>query len=345
MDNRVIDILKTVILQYGDRILTDSKRCRALLQDHCAGAYAREVKLLLLALEEGVVTDLRTPPIGLPATLLGARLVDRLITERYLDEMAAEWTVHAWGEALGISLPTVASAPLPFSVPGVVLRTLEQRAIPHTPTNTLTGQQASLGIELITIPAGDFLYGEEKERKHLPAFTMTKYPITVAQYRQFCAATNRAMPEAPSWDWQENHPIVNVSWDDAAVFAAWAGLALPTEEEWEKAARGTDGREYPWGNQWDAAKCCNSAGQLAYQSAPVGKYTAGASPYEVQDMAGNVWEWCDSWYQANSTRVLRGGSWRSLSPEYLRAPYRSGLNSGRGYHDHGFRCVFRSPGR
>ena len=347
MDNQVIDILKTVMQQYGDGLLTDGKRCRALLQDHCAGAYAREVKLLLLALEEGVATDLRTPPIGLPATLLDARLVDRLVKERYLDQTAAAWTVHAWAEALGVSLPTVASAPLPSKVPPsapkVASRPSEQRAIPHTPADTLTGKLASLGIELIPIPAGEFLYGKKKERKHLPAFTMTKDPITVAQYRQFCAATSRAMPAAPGWGWQENHPIVKVIWDDAAVFAAWVGLALPTEEEWEKAARGTDGREYPWGNQWNAAKCCNSMWKSAGQTAPVGRYPAGASPYGVQDMAGNVWEWCDSWCEANSTRVLRGGSWYNNFPGFFRAANRDRLSPNNRNSCNGFRCVLRSP--
>jgi len=166
----------------------------------------------------------------------------------------------------------------------------------------------------------------------------------VAQYRQFCAATSRSMPSAPDWGWQENHPIVSVSWDDAAAFAAWAGLSLPTEEEWEKAARGTDGREYPWGNQWDAAKCCNSVGQSAKRTTPVGQYPAGASPYGVQDMAGNVWEWCDSWYSVNSSRVLRGGSWGGAYPDGFRASDRGGRDPTYRLCGFGFRCVLRSPG-
>ena len=352
MDNKVIGILKTIMQQYGDGLLTDGKRCRALLQDHCTGAYAREVKLLLLALEEGVASDLRTPPVGLPATLLGARLVGRLVTERYLDQTAAEWTVNAWAEALGVSLPTVASAPLPSkappSAPRVASRPPEQRAISHAPADTLTGKLTSLGIELIPIPAGEFLYGKKKERKHLPVFSMTKYPITVAQYRQFCAATSRSMPTAPNWGWQENHPIVNVNWDDAADFLTWAGLELPTEEEWEKAARGTDGREYPWGNKWDKAKCCNSVWCIrisAGPTTPVGQYPAGASPYGVMDMAGNVWEWCDSWYEVNSKRVLRGGSWADYNPDFFRAADRGGRAPGRGGVNFGFRaCSVRYGG-
>jgi serine/threonine-protein kinase len=200
-------------------------------------------------------------------------------------------------------------------------------------------------IEWVQIPAGDFLYGEQKERKHLPAFEMMKYPVTVAQYRQFCDATGRAMPSAPQWGWQDTHPIVNVTWHDAAAFAEWAGLALPTEEEWEKAARGTDGREYPWGNQWDASKCCHSVGQSAGKTAAVGSYPAGASPYGVQDMAGNVWEWCDSWYSVNSTRVLRGGCWYVNIPDYFRATFRGLSTPAVRYYRYGFRCVSRSPGQ
>ncbi|HOF86921.1 MAG TPA: SUMF1/EgtB/PvdO family nonheme iron enzyme [Armatimonadota bacterium] len=198
---------------------------------------------------------------------------------------------------------------------------------------------------MIIIPAGEFLYGEKKERKQLSAFTITKHPITVAQYRQFCEATGRAMPSAPHWGWQDTHPIVNVTWHDAAAFAAWAGLALPTEEEWEKAARGTDGREYPWGNLWDASKCCHSVGQSAGKTAPVGSYPVGASPYGVLDMAGNVWEWCDSWYKANETRVLRGGSWYGGSPDLFRAASRLDDNPADSDYRFGFRCVSRSPGQ
>ena len=96
-----------------------------------------------------------------------------------------------------------------------------------------TGISAQLGIEWVTIPAGDFLYGEDNARKKLPTYQLMKYPVTVAQYRHFCTATGRQMPDAPYWGWQDTHPVVNVNWDDAAAFATWAGLALPTEEEWE----------------------------------------------------------------------------------------------------------------
>jgi len=331
MDSQVIDILKTVIQQHGEGVLTDVRCCRALLQDLCRGAYVREVRLLLLALQEGVATELRNPPAGLPATLLGSRLVERLVTEHFLDRTAAEWAVLAWAIALGVSLPTVEKVPiLPSSQP------MGPGFTTDIPTN--------LGIELLNVSAGAFFFGEKIERKHLPDFAIMKYPVTVGQYRLFCNATERAMPSAPTWGWQENHPMVNVTWHDATAFAAWTGLVLPTEEEWEKAARGKDGCEYPWGNGWEPSKCCNSVVKSASTCA-VGSYPAGASPYGMQDMAGNVWEWCDGWYDSRkSTRVLRGGSWCSNLAVYLRATYRINGNPSHRDYDYGFRCVRRSPG-
>ena len=202
--------------------------------------------------------------------------------------------------------------------------------------------------DLISIPAGDFLYGENKTQKQLSAFAIMKYPVTVVQYRQFCYATGRSLPATPPWGWQDTHPIVNVSWEDATAFARWAGLALPTEEEWEKAARGTDGRDYPWGNQWDAAKCRNKSqikGKFTGQTSPVGYYAADVSPYGVQDMAGNICEICDSWYQANKLRVVRAGSCHYINPDYFRTTFRHGVKPSGWGSGGGFRCVFRSPDR
>jgi formylglycine-generating enzyme required for sulfatase activity len=262
------------------------------------------------------------------------------------------------------------------------------------------------GAEMVLIPAGEFLMGTSEEelaawlkahpdatrewfshempqhKVYLDAYYMYKHPVTVAQYRMFCEATGRAMPLAPVWKWQDTHPIVYVTWDDAQAYAAWAGASLPTEAQWEKAARGTDGRIYPWGNEWDASKAQCSKERLgdAGRTAPVGSFPAGASPYGALDMAGNVWEWCADWYgreyytnaparnppgptEAQATlldlpvikdgrlvwekgkpRVLRGGSWSDTNPVNFRAANRFFYNPTNRNYNYGFRCVLRSPG-
>jgi formylglycine-generating enzyme required for sulfatase activity len=166
---------------------------------------------------------------------------------------------------------------------------------------------------MIAIPAGEFLSGYKRERKILPEFQIMKYPVTVAQYRNFCEATGENMPPAPPWGWLDNYPMVSVYWSEAAAFAKWAGMSLPSLEEWEKAARGSDGREYPWGNDWDGAKCANNVRNSTSQQkqnyfgewcsvAAVGSFPDGASPYGVNDMAGNIWEHCEK------KSILVGGS-------------------------------------
>jgi len=199
---------------------------------------------------------------------------------------------------------------------------------------------------------------------YLDGFWIYKYEVTVEQYRRFCRATGRAMPEKPLWGWQDNHPIVNVHWDEAAAYAAWAGASLPTEAQWEKAASGPDGRVYPWGNDWDETKCANSSNSGSGHNDtpwPVGCFPAGAGPYGAQDMAGNIWEWCADWYDGeyykhaprqNPTgpgkgiyRVIRGGSWLGGNPRDFRAADRYYYAPRiRNNNLLGFRCAVCSPG-
>jgi len=223
--------------------------------------------------------------------------------------------------------------------------------------------------EMVYVPAGEFLmgtpekdgnaYSDEKpqRRVYLDAFWIDKTEVTVAQYRRFCQATGRQMPEAPSWGWQDDHPIVNVTWDDATAYAAWAGKRLPTEAEWEKAARGTDGRQYPWGNEWDTGRYANRVNSDSIQ--PVGSYPSGASPYGVLDMAGSVDEWCADWFDGSyyrsaparsptgppsgGYRVLRGGSWDNDLPTYFRCAFRHSYFPGYRSSFNGIRCA-RGPG-
>ena len=204
--------------------------------------------------------------------------------------------------------------------------------------------------EMILIPAGEFLMGAEDDdgvangeekpqhKVFLDAYYIGKYPVTVARYRMFCRKTNHEMPGEPEWGWKDDHPIVNISWDDAVAYCKWAGCRLLTEAEWEKAARGTDRRIYPWGDDEPDSDYANYD-EMVGETTLVGNCPKGASPYGVLDMAGNVWDWCSDWYEddyykkspeknpkgpsSGPFRVNRGGSWYNL-PRYLRA-------SNRGY--------------
>ena len=189
---------------------------------------------------------------------------------------------------------------------------------------------------------------------------MYKNDVTVEQYRTFCHVTGRTMPDAPSWGWIDDHPMVNVSWIDAKAYADWAGASLPTEAQWEKAARGTDGKIYPWGNDWDAAKCRNSVGTTSSQTSPVSSYPAGNSQYGCMDMAGNVFQWCADWYggtyyqtspsrnptgpESGIARVLRGSDWQDDVTSIYRAAFRHNYDPTGRFNICGFRCVLRSPG-
>lgn len=206
--------------------------------------------------------------------------------------------------------------------------------------------------EMIHIPAGDFLMGDSdqndnpRRRVHVAGYWIYKNLVTVGMYRKFCNATNRPMPSAPSFDpnWQQDdHPMVDVTWDDTQAYCKWAGVSLPKEAEWEKAARGTDGQKFPWVGDWDASKCANSVGSSRSGTASVGSYPQGASPYGVLDMAGNAWQWCDDWHDNSSTqRVLRGGSWSTNDPDRFRCAFRLSYGPGSRFDNDGFRGVLRS---
>jgi formylglycine-generating enzyme required for sulfatase activity len=169
------------------------------------------------------------------------------------------------------------------------------------------------------VPPGPFIMGGEygftvQVARIEQGFFIARTPATNGQYARFVAATRHTPPKhwsgGPTPEALRGHPVVYVSWDDAVAYAEWAGGRLPTEQEWEKAARGIDGRIYPWGDEFDAARCNSNESGIG-TTTPVGRYSPGGdSPWGCADMAGNVWEWTASEYEPGSSgRVVRGGSW------------------------------------
>jgi formylglycine-generating enzyme required for sulfatase activity len=217
------------------------------------------------------------------------------------------------------------------------------------------------------VPAGEFTMGstlkaDEKpvHRVYLNAFHMDKYAVTVEQYAKYLEATDVEAP--PEWDimnqpQHQKRPVVNISWSDAASYCKWAGKRLPTEAEWEKAARGTDGRLYPWGNETPTRLHANF-GKKEWAShmalVPVGMFELGKSPYGIYDMAGNVWEWVNDWYDhdyykksprknpqgpaTGKSKVVRGGNWLYVQ-DFLRASFRFNAEPSARQFGYGFRCA------
>ncbi|MBI3813454.1 MAG: SUMF1/EgtB/PvdO family nonheme iron enzyme [Nitrospinae bacterium] len=197
----------------------------------------------------------------------------------------------------------------------------------------------------------EWFFDEEPKRKvNIPSFYIDIYEVTNEDYKKF--DPNHSFPSD-----RAKHPVVNITWNKANDYCKWAGKSLPTEEEWEKAARGTDERIYPWGNEFD--KHLNNSyesglgggtrvGQFALETSgaagfggttEVGTYKDGKSPYGVYDMAGNVWEWTDNWYnKERNLKVIKGGSWQSPSIS-TRSAARLGENPNMESNDYGFRCA------
>lgn len=224
---------------------------------------------------------------------------------------------------------------------------------------------------MVLIPAGNFIMGSDtrmpdegpQHTVYLKAYYMDVYEVTNAQYKKFIDATNRRSPAHfrnrtyPAG--KADHPVTEVTWYDADAYCTWAGKHLPTDQEWEKAARGTDGRAFPWGDGFDPNKANTpQRWELLHQEGdtmPVGSFPDGVSPYGIYDMSGNVWEWTASWYTAypgnthpsenygETYKQLKGGSWWDCSF------YKCGISAPvfnrsffiRGTHNKsfGFRCA------
>ena len=221
------------------------------------------------------------------------------------------------------------------------------------------------GTEMVLVPAGEFVMGSEEGTEgslpvrtvRLDAFYIDKHEVTNRVYQRFSSATRHRQP-AFAWKEELNGPdlaVCGVNQHDARAYAKWAGKRLPTEAEWEKAARGTDGRTWPWGNEFDWNKGNFRGSHDPYeQVAPVGRFPKGASPYGAHDMAGNVYEWCEDLYdpeyyskspadnpppnRTGDLGVMRGGDWvkgRIASRSYERY-WRMPESTSPGI---GFRCV------
>ena len=213
------------------------------------------------------------------------------------------------------------------------------------PTKGAVKKIAPSNVEMVYVPTGNFIMGAEKgfademppRTIYLDGFWIAKNDVTVAQFRAYCQATSYKYDwetGKPKWGWSDDYPMVMVTWDDARAYCKWAGGDLPTEAQWEKAARGEDGRKYPWGDIFNLANLCCSTGKYgsAGSPSPAGRFPSGASPYGCLDMAGNVWQWCLDWYgpfdsttaknptgpASGTDRVLRGGSWYNANPSSFR---------------------------
>jgi len=163
---------------------------------------------------------------------------------------------------------------------------------------------------MVKIPAGEFFYGEDQEKIETDEYYIDLTPVTNVEYKNFVDATGHDQPS--HWrkgtypEGKADHPVVEVNWFSATAYAEWAGKRLPTNEEWEKAARGTDGRTWPWGNEWSI----ENANVFSGDTSPIGHYSPqGDSPYGCQDMAGNVWEWIGGGQPSQLRAPLRGGDW------------------------------------
>jgi formylglycine-generating enzyme required for sulfatase activity len=246
-----------------------------------------------------------------------------------------------------------------------VLVKFQQR---HTQSHVKPASVQQQNWSMALVPAGEFTMGsatgDADERPvhkvYVDAFFMDLHQLSVAQYARFLESTNHDAP--PDWSLMnrpqhQRRPVTNVDWADAAAYCTWAGKRLPTEAEWEKAARGTDGRIYPWGNE-PPTGIHATAGKEIWSShsalTPVGALEEGKSPYGIYDMAGNVWEWVVDWYDSdyykNSpaqnptgpstgvSKVVRGGSWGSNAAGLRAAERENHLPSFQGYGT-GFRCT------
>ncbi len=271
-----------------------------------------------------------------------------------------DWVIKT--RALGIDPAAMRAALVGFGWPAAFVDWVLLAAPEPRPAVAAVVKNPKTGAEMILIPEGEFLMGGTAagerpiRRVFLDAYRIGKNPVTAGEFMAYCE--NRKIDSCKfarlRWGWIDDHPMVRVNWQEARDFCIWAGGDLPTEAQWEKAARGADGREYPWGNTWDPSQCQCSWRSLgdAKSTSPVESYPSGLSPFGVWDMACNVWEWCRDWYvdgyadqstrnptgpQTGNSRVMRGGSWFYRKPQHFRCARRKHPGPWYQNYDRGFR--------
>jgi len=264
-------------------------------------------------------------------------------------------------------------------IPAMTIPVLAACAVVSIPSPTPPAPE-----NMVFVPAGTFLMGSEEGREdeapmrkvNLEAFYIDRYEVTNAQYVEFlndlgshvgrceghdCIEIKDEDPDSHiTYNYEtgryeveagyEDHPVIKVSWYGAKAFCEHYGKRLPTEAEWEKAARGADGRVYPWGDEADASRA--NVDDRIGDTTPVGSYPAGASPFGALDMAGNVWEWVGDWYRAYpggeyrseffgfKYKVVRGGSWNHPLRD-ARCSSRDIAHPARRILVVGFRCAWQ----
>ena len=385
MNDEVREVLKALVAQYGQELCTDRQRVEGLLRDYC-GQHRREIAVLVSTVREGVAQELRGAPGTSVDSLVFHRLVQKLDYNVGIAEDYARWAVTTWAEALGRHAPAQpaggrgssrASSTSPAN--GSAGGRGSSRASSASPTSGSAGASPSRaphagqertnpkdGAELVWIPGGEFMMGEGNaaHKQRVDGFWMYAKEVTNAQFHTFLQAN-------PQWTrgridrkyhggdylkhWRGDqppgdkldHPVVYVPWYAAKAYAEWAGGRLPTEAEWEYAARG--GKQFEYGTATGEISP-ELANYFSRGTKLVGSYRP--NPFGLCDMAGNVWEWCSSLYKEypyrsndgrenpndSGARVLRGGSC-FLITVFLRAAYRNNHFPSNCHYIIGFRCV------